>query len=142
MGVDYFPCDRCGEVISDAGDYYRCSQCPQVFCDECKESVKHIYVCQKCHCSQSLCKCDLREVKAFYLCDLCVDGRGPPNNSLIEFLLTKAGFKNLTEAEQAYFSAKEIIPKRTVIKNQDGQVKFVKVDRYGPETDDSFDDLI
>ncbi len=28
MGVDFFPCDRCGESICDCGDYIRC-------CDNC-----------------------------------------------------------------------------------------------------------
>jgi hypothetical protein len=137
MGVEYFPCNGCNGVICDAGDYHTCEHCGrQTFCEECSENLKHIYVCTKCHCQEELCKCENCDIEKFYLCDQCVNGRGPPNNNLIEFLLTKAGFKNRTEAEKAYFTAKNETPTRVVVKNQNGQVKFVDVDRYGPEEDD------
>jgi len=34
MGVDYFPCDNCGESCCDCGDYYSCD-CGKCFCVEC-----------------------------------------------------------------------------------------------------------
>ena len=34
MGVDFFPCDRCGESICDCGDYERCNDmCGRRWCD-------------------------------------------------------------------------------------------------------------
>jgi hypothetical protein len=37
MGVDFFPCDRCGESICDCGDYERCGEdCCRRWCSrEC-----------------------------------------------------------------------------------------------------------
>ena len=37
MGVDFFPCDYCGESICDVGDYERCD-CGRAWCDrKCAE---------------------------------------------------------------------------------------------------------
>jgi hypothetical protein len=34
MGVDFFPCDRCGESICDCGPYERCNDmCGRRWCD-------------------------------------------------------------------------------------------------------------
>lgn len=33
MGVEFFPCDHCGESICDCGSYERCS-CGRKWCDE------------------------------------------------------------------------------------------------------------
>jgi len=150
MGVDYFPCDGCNELICITGDYHSCNHCTQSFCEECSEKLKHIYICNKCRWQKELCNCSekqtriptwlhgRRNIKKLYLCDLCVDGRGPSNKNLIEFLFLKAGFKSRPEAEKAYFTANNEISTRVVVKNQDGPVKFVEVDRYGPEEDDPF----
>lgn len=33
MGVDFFPCDRCGDSICDFGDYIRCNdECGRWWC--------------------------------------------------------------------------------------------------------------
>ncbi len=35
MGVDFFPCDNCGESICDCGDYKRCNDmCGRRWCDK------------------------------------------------------------------------------------------------------------
>lgn len=36
MGVDFFPCDHCGDSICDCGSYWTCSgECGARLCDDC-----------------------------------------------------------------------------------------------------------
>jgi hypothetical protein len=35
MGVDFFPCDHCGESICDCGDYWCCEECGHRLCTDC-----------------------------------------------------------------------------------------------------------
>lgn len=35
MGVDYYNCDGCKEIIPDCGDYERCDTCSAFFCTDC-----------------------------------------------------------------------------------------------------------
>lgn len=43
MGVDFFPCDYCGESICDCGSYERCNEhCYRRWCDlECAKQDGH-----------------------------------------------------------------------------------------------------
>lgn len=34
MGVEYFPCDGCGEIICDAGYFWYCI-CRKMYCQDC-----------------------------------------------------------------------------------------------------------
>lgn len=36
MSLEFFPCDRCGETICDAGDWWTCKVCQFNLCDECE----------------------------------------------------------------------------------------------------------
>lgn len=60
MGVDYFECDNCGEVVNDCMDNARCAVCGGVICEECKKEVysldgnekdydETLYVCRACY---------------------------------------------------------------------------------------------
>ena len=41
MGVDFFPCDDCGESICDCGSYWRCQEgCGARLCDDCADKHK------------------------------------------------------------------------------------------------------
>jgi hypothetical protein len=42
MGVDFFPCGTCDEVICDVGPYERCS-CGDRICEECYKEQKDKY---------------------------------------------------------------------------------------------------
>jgi len=43
MGVEFFPCDICGESICDCGFYESCSNCEVSVCEECYEEQKEKY---------------------------------------------------------------------------------------------------
>jgi hypothetical protein len=36
VGVDFFPCDKCGETICDAGPWWECEECGHVLCSTCE----------------------------------------------------------------------------------------------------------
>lgn len=41
MGVEFFPCDDCGESICDAGSYWRCDDCRHKLCDDCRNNHRY-----------------------------------------------------------------------------------------------------
>lgn len=36
MGVDFFPCDSCGETVCDAGPWWQCQECSNRLCEDCE----------------------------------------------------------------------------------------------------------
>lgn len=40
MGVDYFPCAGCQEIICDCGEFYVCQICSDYFCPECYKKLR------------------------------------------------------------------------------------------------------
>lgn len=139
MGNDYFPCTNCKEIICDAGDYYSCDQCGDSFCEQCSDDLCTFYKCQNCEHPESTCQCEKRDIETIYLCDDCITGDRPKKRDLIDFLVLKAGFKNQEEVEKAYYAAKNIVPKRIVVKKVNEKMEFVEVDRWGLEEDDLFE---
>ena len=39
MGVGYFPCDECNEVICDVGDFFSCDDCEKILCTICIDKI-------------------------------------------------------------------------------------------------------
>ena len=42
MGVDYFPCHNCKNIICDLGFHFRCD-CSKLYCEECAEIFQKKY---------------------------------------------------------------------------------------------------
>jgi hypothetical protein len=43
MGVDWYPCEQCGETFPDCRDYSHCEGCGRVWCsEECAEKAGSI----------------------------------------------------------------------------------------------------
>lgn len=40
MGVDFYPCDDCGETFPDCGVYFWCEDCSNKLCEECMRRHK------------------------------------------------------------------------------------------------------
>ena len=61
MGVDYFPCHGCDEIICDCGDFKRCEFCNNSYCSlQCGEMIKlpgfDNPVCRSCWPCCNYCK--------------------------------------------------------------------------------------
>lgn len=39
MGVDFYPCAKCGEVFADSGPFGECGHCGTMFCIDCIKCV-------------------------------------------------------------------------------------------------------
>jgi len=110
MGVDYFPCDECEEIICDAGDYYRCENCSNHLCVRCGDDASKIRICRRCkHCN---CNCKPYEMDILVLCNTCTTFSSPKKSLLINFLIKQAGYSNLSEAETAYWKSIDQNPVR------------------------------
>lgn len=77
MGVEYFPCHTCNEIICDAGDFGSCEICENVLCIDCVKKYKreHCEDCGKlpdqCICIDEKCDCGEKD------CEECQDGPLP-----------------------------------------------------------------
>lgn len=58
MGVDFFPCNYCGESICDAGDYEQCNEdCYRRWCDDkCAEQDGYRYDEESGDCTCKYCR--------------------------------------------------------------------------------------
>jgi hypothetical protein len=61
MGVDWYPCERCGNTFPDCGDYTTCygkdEGCMKEWCsDKCAEADGHVYA--KCDLDFDACRDD------------------------------------------------------------------------------------
>lgn len=72
MGVDYFKCHGCDEVINDHGDYPRCELCRHRYHDEdCGEMIldkNDEFVCSNC---QNECEFCNKNMNVVVLCEKC-----------------------------------------------------------------------
>ena len=103
MGVDYFPCRECGEVICDAGDYDHCYACEKPLCQGCAEvKPEFVVVCQKCEhaFNQCRCGCSCEQSMRLIFCTKCSQPARPSRKNLLAFLLKQTGL-SLAQAEAA-----------------------------------------
>ncbi len=42
MGIDYYPCEHCGDTFCDCGDYISCKNCKREYCVDCEDEVKPV----------------------------------------------------------------------------------------------------
>src|SRR3989337_2311279 len=125
MNRYYFPCDECGAALSSTGICYRCDYChDQTFCQSCADQkVIRIPVCRDCHQHFELCA--WRKTKMMFLCTKCSSPSRPSSKDLMTFLLKKAGFDSLNQAERACLNDLGIPSTHiTVSYDQTGQVNF------------------
>ena len=47
MGVDYFPCDNCKQVVNDCMSNEDCVVCNNTICENCTERVRTRFVFDK-----------------------------------------------------------------------------------------------
>jgi len=43
MGVDYYNCEKCGEIFPDCGYFSSCGKCGSMYCQECGEDQEGVY---------------------------------------------------------------------------------------------------
>ena len=78
MGVDYFNCVMCTGIDHDAGGYRCCEKCGKFICEDCVDVAEH------------------RHEKRV-LCSNCTNPK-IPSDTLLTFLLKKAGFESEEDA--------------------------------------------
>lgn len=68
MGVDFYNCDRCGEIYASCSNYGSCEGCDASWCEFCAQSFESFWVGDAIRC------------------DLCFHPYGPPNPSTEQLL--------------------------------------------------------
>lgn len=95
MGVDYYPCQRCGETFPNCGWYIRCNdECGMVWCsDRCAEKdgfirddeVENEYGESPCSCKY----CRNEDITDDVFAEVCIKLIGKPREQIVkEYLET------------------------------------------------------
>ena len=92
MGVDFFPCDACGESICDCGSYFQCNDlCGRRWCnDEC--AIKDGFVDE-----------DNEDGERVISCNFCRN-EDVEDGPLLQFLLKHYKI-SLNKAKKLYFKS-------------------------------------
>lgn len=103
MGVDYFSCSGCQEIICDAGEFYICESCSSYFCADCfcklendgfKDSENGLDACWFC-----TNKRELRRVNNEEFIEWLLEVSGKSREDYLNYLAGKGEFDILTEEE-------------------------------------------
>lgn len=88
MGVDFFPCNSCKEIICDVGDYIYCEECGRTWCDEeCGEHDRLILTpCDDCDTEEEAEEHGCGE----YVCGYCRNVMAT-DKELLDYVLKKLG---------------------------------------------------
>lgn len=96
MGVDFYPCEICGEVFSDAGHHGNCGNCEATLCGKCFDEMRKL----NGELGEEHERAGWYGAEAPKCCDLC-DGTIINKDKFILFLAQKIG-KTVEELENEF----------------------------------------
>jgi hypothetical protein len=101
-------CSECDNSVDDDDEEYtQCESCNNVVCRYCIENCETITICRDCESEYKSCNCGYACKWELILCNNCAHPK-PDQEDVLKFLLSKAGYKDMEAAEQAYCTAKKI----------------------------------
>ena len=89
MGVDYIPCDNCGNTFCDGGDYDTCENCGSYFCVECRDNNISLLYDE-----------DDEDREECIFCTKDYTKRHIKNKEIIKYLMSKCGYKEKEEVRK------------------------------------------